>query len=101
MLLLAASTLDKLKDVPKSVWLILGGIIVGLVLLIIILRKLAGVNKLVLTVVVLFCLSVFFFSWVYERNEPAFMTPVIDKVAPFFPAKDAYGGKQKSKPKGT
>lgn len=101
MLLLAVSTLDKLKDVPRNVWLILGGIVLGLILLIVILRKLAHVNKLVLTVVVLFCLSVFFFSWVYERNEPAFMTPVIDKVAPFFPTKDAYGGKQKSKPKGT
>ena len=101
MLLLAVSTLDKLKDVPRNVWLVLGAIVLGLILLIVLLRKLAHVNKLVLTIVVLFAMSVFFFSWVYERNEPAFMTPVIEKIAPFFPAKDAYGGKQKTKPKGS
>ena len=40
------------------------------------------------------------FNWIYERNEPAFLTPIVEKIAPFFPAKDSYGAKQKTQPKG-
>lgn len=101
MLFLAVSTLDKLKAIPRDVWLKLGGVVLGLVLLIIILRKVAKMNKIILTIVVLFIVSVVGFNWVYERNEPAFLTPVVEKIAPFFPSKDSYGSKQQSKPKGS
>ena len=54
---------------------------------------------LVLTLIVLFAVSVIGFNWNYERNEPKWMTPIVEKIAPFFPAKDSYGGKQKTLPK--
>jgi hypothetical protein len=30
------------------------------------------------------------FQWVYERNEPKFMSSTIDKIAPYFPKKIQY-----------
>lgn len=101
MLLLAVSTLDKLQTVPKSVWLKLGAVVLALIILIIVLRKIAKMNKLVLTIIVLFVISMVGFNWVYERNEPAILTPVVDKIAPFFPSKDSYGTKQTKNPKGS
>jgi hypothetical protein len=45
--------------------------------------------------------TVVFFSWVYNRNEPKFLTPIIEKIAPFFPSAGAYNAKQQTQPKGT
>lgn len=85
------SPLDTLKDVPPAFWLKLGLGIVGLVLVIIVMRKLAQVNKVVLAVVLLVVFSAVGFSWIYERNEPAWATPVVEKLAEFFPTKGSHG----------
>jgi len=42
---------------------------------------------------------VVFFSWVYNRNEPKFLTPIVEKIAPFFPSAGAYNAKQATSPK--
>ena len=42
-------------------------------------------NKFVLFAVIVVVVMVVGFTWVYERNEPKFMTPFIDSIAPFFP----------------
>lgn len=96
----ATTTLDKLKAIPADVWIKLGLAALALIVVIIVLRKVAHMNKFVLTLIVLFTLSVVGFNWIYERNEPKWMTPVVEKIAPFFPAKDSYGTKQQTLPKG-
>jgi hypothetical protein len=42
--------------------------------------------------------SILFFSWVYNRNEPKWLTPVVEKIAPFFPTAGAYNNKQHKGP---
>jgi hypothetical protein len=101
MIFLAATTLDKIKAIPADVWVKIGAVALGFILVIVVLRKVARVNKLVLILIVLFVLSVVGFNWIYERSEPKFLTPVVEKIAPFFPAKDSYGSKQKTLPKET
>jgi hypothetical protein len=101
MVFLAVSTLEKLKKVPLDVWLKLGAGVLILVVAILILRKLANVNKFILVFVVLLTGTILGFNWIYERNEPKFLTPFIDKVAPFFPAKGSYDSKQAKDPKGS
>ena len=99
MLFLAATAMEKLKEVPPSFWLkvLLGvGIFVGAF---IILRKVAAMNKVVLAVIVFIVVIVGGVNWIYERNEPAMLTPFINKIAPFFPSKGSYGGKQQGGPK--
>jgi hypothetical protein len=100
MVFLAVSTLEKLKKVPTDVWLKLGAGVLILIVAILILRKLAQVNKFVLIFVVLLTGTILGFNWIYERNEPAFLTPLVDKIAPFFPAKGSYDSKQTKDPKG-
>jgi len=88
MLFFALTTMEKLQRVPVEFWLRIVMIIAVFALSIVLIRGLSQVNKVVLTVCVFVIVTVLGFSWVYERNEPAFMTPYIDKVAPFFPSKD-------------
>ena len=100
MVIFAATTLEKLKAIPPLFWLKLLGCVAVVVITILVLRKIAQMNKIILVIVLLMGGSFLGFSWIYERNEPAFLTPLVDRIAPFFPAKDSYGSKQKSDPKG-
>ena len=93
--LAAATTMETLRALPPSVWLKLGlaiAVIVGSVILV---RRLAEVNKMVLGIGFTVGGAVLFFSWVYNRNEPAFLTPLVEQVAPFLPSKGAYGSQSR------
>lgn len=94
----AATTLDKLKQIPPQFWMKLGIAIVALIVMFVILKKLAGTNKVVLGVVAFVIIMVVGVNWIYERNEPAFLTPIVDKIAPFLPSKGAYNAKQQTMP---
>jgi apolipoprotein N-acyltransferase len=98
MLLFAATALEKASKVPGSFWLKVVLFIVGFILLVVILRKLAEVNKVAMLLVGMVVFGILGFSWIYERNEPAFLTPVVDAIAPFFPAKNSYEATQKADP---
>ena len=100
MLFLAAAptTLEKLKKIPPEFWWKIGGVVLALAILVFILQRVAQMNKVVLAVICLIIFSVVGVNWIYERNEPAFMTPIIDKVAPFLPSKGSYSTKQATMP---
>ena len=89
------TALDKLKEIPPAFWLKIGVAVLVVVVAVVALRKLAGANKIVLAIVVLLVGSIVGFNWIYERNEPAWATPFVEKVAQFFPAKDSYNTTQK------
>jgi hypothetical protein len=46
-------------------------------------------NKIVLGVGVFLVLTFIGFNWIYQRSEPSWATPVVSKLATFFPTKDA------------
>jgi uncharacterized membrane protein HdeD (DUF308 family) len=91
MLLFAVTTIEKLKQVPKSFWINAAIVILGLVAVVIILRKIKEMNKIVLGLILAIIFVLVGFNWIYERNEPKFLTPFVDMVAPFLPAKGSYG----------
>jgi apolipoprotein N-acyltransferase len=93
-----ATTLDKLKKVPPDFWWKLGLVIAALVVAVLILRKVAGMNKMVLAIIIFVVVTIIGFNWIYERNEPAFLTPIVNKIAPFFPSKGSYNAKQATQP---
>lgn len=99
MLLIAASALEKMQTLKPEVWLKIGIAVVAFVAVILIFRRVVRMNKVVAGVVVFVVGTVVFFSWVYNRNEPKFLTPIVDKIAPFFPSANAYETKQQSTPK--
>ncbi|MFI5337152.1 MAG: hypothetical protein ACHQ5A_10235 [Opitutales bacterium] len=99
MLYLAASASEIIKQLPPSAWAKIGLALAAFIAVVIVLRKIAKMNKIVLGVVVVVSLSIVFFSWVYNRNEPKFLTPLVEKIAPFFPSAGSYATKQQNNPK--
>ncbi len=81
------SSADRLKEISPEFWVKIGIGILVIILVVIALRKLAKVNKVVLTIVVLLILSIVGFNWIYERNEPAWATPAVQWLANYFPTK--------------
>jgi MFS superfamily sulfate permease-like transporter len=99
MPLFAESAFDKLKTLPPAVWLKIGIAIAAVVIVVFVFRKVMKVNKIIASIIVFVVVTVVFFSWVYNRNEPKFMTPIVEKIAPFFPSAGAYNAKQQTLPK--
>ena len=98
LLATAMTTAEKLREIPPDFWWKLLLVIAAFVVGIIFLRKVAKMNKVLLTVVALFALAMGGFNWIYERNEPAWATPVVSWLGGFFPSKGAYATKQQSAP---
>lgn len=99
MLLFAVTAMDKLKSLKPEVWLKIGIGIAAFVVVILLGRRIMRMNKVVAGVIVFVVVTVVFFSWVYNRNEPKFLTPVVEKIAPFFPSASQYTSKQQTAPK--
>lgn len=87
MLLFALTTLEKLQRVPVEFWLKMVMIVAIFALSIVLLRGISQVNKLFLSILVFLVITGLGFHWIYERNEPKFLTPAIEAIAPFFPSK--------------
>jgi len=98
LFLAAATTLDKLKQIPPAFWLKVGAVVLGIIVVVIVLQKVAQMNKVVLAVIAFVVVMIVGVNWIYERNEPAFLTPLVDKIAPFLPSKGSYGAKQATSP---
>jgi hypothetical protein len=87
MLFFAISALAKLHNLPRKNLINLGLAILVIIVAIVVIKEAAKMNKFILGALVLVTLMVVCFSWVYQRNEPKFLTPVVDEIAPFFPSK--------------
>lgn len=93
-----ATPIEKLQNVSGQFWIkvILGAF--ALALLIFLLKKVMAMNKIILAIIGFVILGIFGFNWIYQRNEPEFLTPFINKIAPFFPSQGAYDNKQTQDP---
>ncbi|HEU5081471.1 MAG TPA: hypothetical protein VFT72_19820 [Opitutaceae bacterium] len=98
MLILAASALEKAASLPGSFWLKVGLGVAAFLLAVVLLRKLMETNKVILIAVGFVLCSLVFINWVYERNEPAFLTPIVNVLAEFLPTKGAYEVRQQTDP---
>jgi hypothetical protein len=85
----ATTTLARIQDIAPGVWLRIGAAILALIVIVVILRKVAGMNKVILAVIVGLIVTIIGFNWIYQRNEPAWATPVIAPLSKFFPTKDS------------
>jgi glucan phosphoethanolaminetransferase (alkaline phosphatase superfamily) len=99
MLLFAVSALEKMQTLKPEVWFKIGIAVVAFIVVVILARRIMQMNKIIAGVGVFVVGSVVFFSWVYNRNEPKFLTPIVEKIAPFFPSAGAYNAKQQKTPK--
>ncbi|MBL9218022.1 MAG: hypothetical protein JNG82_06010 [Opitutaceae bacterium] len=99
MPLFAVTAWEKIQTMPPAIWLKIGIAIGAFVLTIFLFRRVMKMNKIIASIVVFVVGTVVFFSWVYNRNEPKFMTPIVERIAPFFPSAGAYTAKQGTQPK--
>ena len=96
--LAATTALEKIEQIPPAFWLKVGIVVAALIVFVIVLRKLMNVNKFILGGVIFVGGGVFWFNMLYNRTEPKFMTPLFDRIAPFFPSAGAYNAKQATTP---
>jgi len=75
------------SQLPEGDWLRFGVLLLVLLTVLWMVRLVSKINRYVLLVAVFFGGTLLMASWVHNRNEPAFLTPVVDVVAPWFPAK--------------
>ena len=94
----AQPTLDRLKTVPPAFWGKVGLGILGVIVVFILIQKVLKINKFLLGGAVFIGGGLLFFNWIYHRSEPKFLTPFVDRIAPFFPTAGAYNAKQATTP---
>lgn len=87
MLLFAVGVMEKLQALPRKNLVNLGLAILVLIVAVIIIKQAARMNRFILFTIILVTLFVVAFTWVYQRNEPKFLTPFVDAIAPFFPSR--------------
>ena len=86
---LAALQWSKVTEKLPPDFLSKTGVFLLIVLVIVIAVKIyQGSNKIMLSILLAAGVGIVFFSWVYNRNEPAFLTPVIEPLSSFFPTKE-------------
>jgi len=61
--------------------------LLGLLVAFSVYQTLKSLPKLVMYPIVVATCAIVFMNWVYYRNEPAMLTPVVDVLAPFLPGK--------------
>jgi hypothetical protein len=88
MSLLILANAENLAGRPVEFWVKALFIIVGLFVLFWILEKLFKTSRLILSIALLVVIVMIGYNWIQHRNEPAFMTPVIDILAPVFGGPD-------------
>jgi EamA domain-containing membrane protein RarD len=90
MLFFAVSALSKLHNLPRKNLVNLGLAVLVIIVAVVLIKEAARMNRFVLFMIILVTVMVVGFSWVYERNEPKFLSPVIDQIAPFLPSRPRY-----------
>lgn len=79
------STLDKIRRIPADTWVNLAIGIVSVFVVIRAWRTLKRLNDYAPYIAMAVMASGVFFYWVYSRTEPAFLTPIVERLTPFFP----------------
>lgn len=77
--------LEKLRHLPHGVWLNVAIFIIGAFVIVRLWRTLRSVNDYAPYLAIGVFGTCVFFYWVYTRTEPAFLTPIVERLTPFFP----------------
>jgi MFS superfamily sulfate permease-like transporter len=85
MLYFALSAVDKIQHLPKKNLVNLGLAALLVVVVVVLIKLAARMNKFVLGIIIMVTLMVLMLTWVHERNEPKILSPIIDAIAPYVP----------------
>ena len=79
------SAIEKVRNLPAKDLANLGLMVLVVIVAIFIIKQAAKMNRFLLYMIILVTFMVVGFTWIYQRNEPKLLTPLIDGIAPFFP----------------
>jgi len=85
---IAALDMSKVTEkLPPDFWMKTGIFVLIVVAIVLAVRFFQNTNKIFLSLGIAVVVGIVFFNWIYNRNEPAFLTPLIEPLAQFFPSK--------------
>jgi hypothetical protein len=90
MLLFAVNVIHRLKALPRKDVVNFGIALLMLLVIILLIKMAARMNRFILGIVIVVVTIVVLGIWVYERNEPKFLSGFIDSIAPYFPGPVKY-----------
>ena len=82
-----STTFDRLRHIPATSWLNLAIFVISVIVVYKMWRTLKAVNDYAPYLAGGVIATCVFFYWVYTRTEPSFLTPVVERMAPFFPSR--------------
>jgi hypothetical protein len=85
MLVIALTNLEKVQEVPASSMVNLVLAVLVLVVAVFLIKQASSMNKGFVFMIAAVIVIIVGMTWVYQRNEPKFLTPFIDSIAPYFP----------------
>jgi hypothetical protein len=87
LLAAASSTWENFRRIPTQTWLNLGICVLAVMLVVRMWRALKKFNDYAPWFAVGLCATTIMSYWTYERTEPRFLTPVVDRLTVFLPTK--------------
>ena len=99
MLPFAVTALEAMKELPPKTWGIIGAVLAVIIILAVVIPRVFKMNKIILGVIVFVICTIVFSSWVSQRTEPKFLTPLVDRLVPFFSSDVIRANKEKKLPK--
>ena len=82
-----SSAWETVQKVDKQTWINIAICVVALIAVVKVWNALKKFNEFAPYLAAMVAGAMIFFYWVYDRSEPRFLTPVIERIAPFFPTK--------------
>lgn len=85
-----AAKVQKIQGIPSQVWINLGLCVLGLVIILRLWRTLKNFNDFAPWIVSILASFMLLSYWTYNRNEPQFLSPVVDKLTLLLPTKSKH-----------
>jgi amino acid transporter len=86
MLVLIVNASEKAQQISPKNLAYIGLGLLALIVAIVLIKKVAKANGIIVFLVLAAAGFVVAVTWVYQRNEPKFLTPLIDHIAPWLPS---------------
>lgn len=85
-----AAKLPKVQGIPSQVWINLALCVLGLVIILRLWRTLKNFNDFAPWIVSILAGFMLLSYWTYNRNEPQFLSPVVEKLTLLLPTKSKH-----------
>ena len=82
-----SSVWDQIRRVPRQAWINFVICVLAVLIVVRLWRTLKRLNDYAPYFVAAIVTTTVFFFWVYNRTEPRILSPLVDRLMPFFPTK--------------